>query len=108
MISSFVIEEWSEGLGIERMNINIARDTKSFWDVDSVDTRFPSMLVKSPLFIECTVPSFGQTVKYGEPCFSQVQFFFGGSGAHMSYIPPNTLGSTRWIADARDGHTTMG
>ncbi|MBU2346667.1 MAG: hypothetical protein KJ888_20950, partial [Gammaproteobacteria bacterium] len=48
LISSFVIEEWSEGLGIERMNINIARDTKSFWDVDSVDTRFPSMLVKSP------------------------------------------------------------
>jgi hypothetical protein len=60
LISSYVIDSWINGLGIEEQNANIPSHNYRLWDVENCDTRFPNQIVKSPAFNTCTiVPSRG-------------------------------------------------
>lgn len=60
LLSSYVIDDWSGGLGVERQNVENANHATRLWDAENVDTRFPSQIVLSPAFNFCTiVPSRG-------------------------------------------------
>ncbi len=60
LLSSYVIDDWSGGLGIERENVENANHATRLWDAENVDTRFPSQIILSPAFTFCTiVPSRG-------------------------------------------------
>ena len=60
LLSSYVIDDWSGGLGIERQNVENPNHTTRLWDAENVDTRFPSQIVLSPAFNFATiVPSRG-------------------------------------------------
>ena len=92
-ISSWAIDDWSAGLGIERMNINISRHTKSLWDVENCDTRHPSFICLSPAFNTCTVnPSRGD-LDFLLPYKDKMYMVTTGTSRAFEFVPPNTLGS---------------
>lgn len=98
MISSWAIEEWGEGFGIERMNVEVERDIASFWDAE-LDTRFPSFIVRSPKFQTCTiVPSRGNLDKIFN--HRGDTYLMGDDGILFKYNSAFQVGSIKSITNS--------
>lgn len=100
LLSSWAIDRWSSGLGLEQMNVDVASHQFRLWDAENVDTRWESHVCLSPKFNECSVsPS-------GEPQFimqSTDDLYFCQSldndhaGMAYKFTPPVTIGSYKHI-----------
>ncbi len=96
LISTWVLNDWNYGMGCERVEIDTARTKGSLWDVENIDTRFPSFLCRSPAFITCTiVPSRGDLDNI--VFWNNNTYMFNRAGANVgiyyNFISPNTIGS---------------
>ena len=94
-LSTWNIDDWSNGLGIEWANLDLASQQARLWNVDNCDTRNPSQIVLSPLFNICTiVPSRGDLEVYfthlGQLYFPQT---LGIDTVAFIFSAPLTLGS---------------
>lgn len=57
-LSSWAIDNWSGGLCLERINVDITAHQSRLWDAENVDTRRQSQITLSPAFNNCTmIPS---------------------------------------------------
>ncbi len=100
LLSSYVIDSWSGGLGIERQNVDFEEHDSRIWDAENVDTR-QSAIILSPVFNTCTiVPSRGDlTLAFdfvGNIYFAQTAATTYG-GVAFQFSPPFTMGSYRNI-----------
>ena len=103
-ISSWAIDRWSNGLGFQRMNVDVATQLYRLWDVENCDTRHPSHIVLSPqMQVPTIVPSRGDlNVAFdyiGQLYFcttrgTAAQDKFGDA---FQFAAPDTLGSYRVI-----------
>ena len=124
-LSSWAIDRWSQGLGKERMNVDVASQLYRLWDAENVDTRHDFGIVLSPAFNTCTiVPSRGD-LNIPLPHLTQLYFvetsrFESGYAASTNqqpismspayvyqFSPPFTLGSNSRLGLAY-GSTTIG
>lgn len=48
-ISSWAMDDWSEGLGRKEINSNVAADFSSLWDAENIDTRWSSLVLSPKL-----------------------------------------------------------
>ncbi len=97
LLSSYAIDDWSGGLGVERQNVENPNHATRLWDAEGVDTRFPSQIVLSPAFNTCTiVPSRGDLNialdTGGNLYFIETARPTYGGYAYL-FTAPNTLGS---------------
>jgi len=103
LLSSWAIDSWQNGLGLERMNVALSSNQYRLWDIENCDTRDPSHIVLSPQFITPSiVASRGDLdlpLQYlGELYFCETQGTAGNIGVAHKFNPPNTLGSFRGIS----------
>ena len=95
LLSSWAIDRWSGGLGLERMNVDVAAHRYRLWDAENVDTRWETSISLSPAFQTCTiVPSRGDldiAFNYlGDLYFAETQ----RQNFHaFKFSPPLTIGS---------------
>uniref|UniRef100_A0A6H1ZU68 Uncharacterized protein n=1 Tax=viral metagenome TaxID=1070528 RepID=A0A6H1ZU68_9ZZZZ len=108
LLSSWAIDSWQNGLGLERINVNLASNQYRLWDVENCDTRHPSHIVRSPAFNTCTiVPSRGDLnlkMDYlNNLYFVETEQATEGTtnmtsiGNAFQFTPPFSLGSYRAI-----------
>ena len=122
-LSSWAIDRWSGGLGIDRQNVDVAADTYRLWDTENVDTRYPSQIVLSPEFVTCTInPSMGDlelALQHLDDLYfvrtTDGTLMLGISGMPAAkiyeFIPPNILGSPVNLAtvfNAAGGSSAVG
>lgn len=98
-LSSWAIDNWSNGLLVERMNVDVATLSSRLWDVDNCDTRNLS-IVRSPAFNTCTiVPSWNADLPlmygtYG----TDLYLCAGGERIAFKFSPPFSFGSYKCVA----------
>lgn len=93
LLSSWAIDRWTNGLGLEKMNVDVAGDQYRLWDVDNCDTRYPSQIVLSPAFNACALSASKGDLAFeylGELYF--VETIGTTSRGAYKFTPPNTLG----------------
>ena len=54
-LSSWSIDSWQNGLGIQQQKVDLASHQARLWDADNVDTRYPNQIVLSPAYNVCTI-----------------------------------------------------
>lgn len=101
-LSSWNIDRWSNGLGLQRMNVDIESHQFRLWDVENCDTRNPNQVILSPAFNDCIiVPSRGDlNVMFtfqNNIYFAQADEVATIPKAHQ-FSAPNTLGSFRDVS----------
>lgn len=102
-LSSWSIDAWHNGLGLQRINVDLASNDYRLWDVENCDTRFPSQIVLSPAFNTCTItPAAGASLSLLLEYIHNLYFYEtnrGGAQGSKSlgyvyqFTPPFTLGS---------------
>ena len=100
-LSSWSIDNWSAGLGIEDMNPDLPDELYSLYDAENVDTRFERQITLSPAFVTCTVnPSRGDL----DLSFNWLNNLYfletkrGGTAAFCyQFAGPETIGSFRTL-----------
>lgn len=114
-LSSYVIDRWDGGLGVQRRNYNDSNTANRIWDAENIDTRWPSFLILSPAFNVATITPSLSEIGFGFDYVDQLYFaelnFIGSltpldaTGTTTIYdnprqvaevykfTPPNTLGS---------------
>ncbi len=108
-LSSWYIDSWKNGLGIQKQNVDLAEHNYRLWDAENVDTRWPNSIILSPAFNTCTlVPSRGDLdlhFNYNNQLYfvetnrrGSQGIFFGGYAYGFSV--PNTIGSFSVVATA--------
>jgi len=112
LLSSWAIDRWSGGLGIERLNVDVASSLYRYWDAENVDTRWSGQIILSPAFNTVTpVPSRGDVnvpLLYSDDLYFIESANTGGSesgydsiGVAYKFVAPNTLGSNVNLGIAR-------
>jgi len=101
-VSSWAIDRWSQGLGFQRMNVDVASQLYRLWEVENCDTRHPSHIILSPkMQVPTIVPSRGDLELHlayiDQLYFCQTQAPDDISIA-FKFTAPNTLGSYLKIA----------
>ena len=91
LVSSWVIDDWSGGLGQER---TIGYETNRLWDAECADTRWKGQIVRSPAFNTCTLNP-AATLPLAFPYLDELYFLESDELDFMAYkfTPPFTLGS---------------
>lgn len=104
-ISTWVIDDWSGGFGVEVCNVNDATTMNSFWDCENLDTRFPRQITLSPAFVECTlVPSRGDLDHHF--VFGNQLFFAESQRAGTAVI--GSFNNNGAVCYKYDGNKTIG
>ena len=102
-ISSWAIDNWSQGLGIQRINTSVSSQLYRLWEVENCDTRHPSQIVLSPqMQVPTIVPSRGNLhldLEYlGNLNFVDTAHPNVGSTLVYQFTAPNTIGSFSVLA----------
>ncbi len=115
LLSSLAIDRWSNGLGLERMNVDVISNQYRLWDVENCDTRYPSHIIRSPEFQTCTiVPSRADLALHmdyiGELYFVETEHSTTTASENVGipemgyayqFTPPFTIGSYRTLMSSR-------
>ena len=103
-LSSWAIDRWSAGLGLEQINVDIAAHQYRLWDAENVDTRWESQIPLSPEFQVCTISAAGVydylTAGDGNLYLFEIADEVLGGGVAAKFAPPLTFGSYKTAVDA--------
>uniref|UniRef100_A0A6M3IWI6 Uncharacterized protein n=1 Tax=viral metagenome TaxID=1070528 RepID=A0A6M3IWI6_9ZZZZ len=97
-ISSWSIDDWSGGLGVNEVKVGSTANLKRIWDAENVDTRFDQMVL-SPEFNTCTIVPSNASIQHFLQYLTEL-YLVTGSGANMAYkfTAPFTIGSFSHVA----------
>lgn len=119
-MSSWSIDSWDNGLGIQEIKVGSTANLRRIWDVENVDTRHPSQIILSPKFVTCTVnPSRADLdfhIHYTDQLYFVESAHWATGGATDWIIParaykftaPDIIGSYKNLAQARVGGASAG
>jgi len=95
-MSSWAIDQWYNGLGLQHYNVNLTSRVAGLWDVENCDTRWDSFVCLSPKWQDITVtPSVN--IDFPTAIAREVYCFQKGVATYLSvafkYTAPDTMGS---------------
>lgn len=104
-LSTWSIDKWDGGLGLNRIDVNDSSKIYRLWDAENVDTRW-SKIVLSPELTTCTVNPSRADLSLAFQFLDQLYFVeTERSGTHSQplsyaykYTSPNTIGSFKSLA----------